>query len=66
MPKEDITIGVNVELNVSKVSAEGYLKLVEIYCNKNGKSIKSHQKNDGSIELVFVEDHTPICQIKQK
>ena len=66
MPKEDITIGVNVEVNVSKVSAEGYLKLAEIYCNKKGKCIKSHQKNDGGIELVFVEDHTPICQIKQK
>lgn len=51
--KSEITVGVNVELNVSEETANAALKLVEIYCNSNGCSVHQKTKANGEAEFSF-------------
>lgn len=52
--KSEITVGVNVELNVSEETANAALKLVEMYCNSNGCSVRHEAIADGAVKLSFI------------
>lgn len=54
--KNEITVGVNIEMTVTKKTADTALKLVEIYLNNSGDHIGIMDKPDGSIELVYESD----------
>ena len=50
---DDITIDVKAKLDVDRKTAEGCLKLVELYCNAHGKTIIGHKSDGGDMELEF-------------
>lgn len=54
--KSEITVGVNVELNVSEETANAALKLVEIYCNSNSCFVHQEATADGVVKLSFDSD----------
>lgn len=54
MPKfEDVTIDVKARLDVDQRTAEGCLKLVEIFCNANGMYIIGHREDNGDTTYRF-------------
>lgn len=55
MKVDNITIEVNPELVVGKRTAEGCLKLVEIYVNNTGCDILCSIGEDGSRKFEFAE-----------
>lgn len=54
MPKfEDITIDVKARLDIDQRTAEGCLKLVEIFCNANGMNIIGERDHNGETSYRF-------------
>ena len=50
---EDVTIDVKARLDVDQRTAEGCLKLVEIFCNANGMIIQGHYDENNELTLGF-------------
>lgn len=50
---EDVTIDVKARLDVDQRTAEGCLKLVEIFCNANGMIIHGHYDENNELTLGF-------------
>ena len=59
---DEITIGVDVGIRISRKSAETALKLVEMYINQNDSDIGrtyiyKHTNTDGTVSLMLKEAH---------
>ena len=50
---EDSTIDVKAKIDLDRKTAEACLKLVELYCNANGKIIIAHKSDSGELEFEF-------------
>lgn len=46
---EDLTVKVTAKLDVDRSTAEGCLKLVEVYCNENHRLIACDEDENGKL-----------------
>ena len=53
MKKESVDIEVKASIAVDKRTAEGCLKLVELYVNQTGDNLIKFREDDGSVTLRF-------------
>lgn len=51
-----VTVEINAELRVSKVTAKACLKLVEMYANQTGQLISGTWQEDGNISYQFSDE----------
>ena len=66
MKANELEIRINAKLSVDKSTAEGALKLAELYCNDNGVNIATKQNEDGTAKLYFSETNTNKVRIYSK
>lgn len=55
MKANELTIEVNAKITVDRSTAEGCLKMVEMYMNNTGAILKETKNGDGTITLNFTE-----------
>ena len=51
----EITVDVRAKLDVDESTAQGCLKLCEIFANEHSLNIKKAERKDGTLEFYFIE-----------
>ena len=59
MKAKEITVGVNVQMNVDESTAQACLKMVQMYMNQTGVQVQADTSRDGETTLEFVDLRKP-------